>query len=363
MGLPLFLRLFVSCSTMVCNRCNPAQKAMLVAMAKTSLDGVALAIGDGANDVSMIQAANVGVGIMGKEGTQASLASDFVVHRFRHLLRLLLVHGRYAFLRTSLVSLLSLYKNMALMLTIVLYAFYSLFTAATCFDAWLMSSFNLLFVALFPLCVGAFEQDISQQTAMAHPRAYLLFKADSVFTMAHFTAWMWTALWQSAAWFGVAVLTYGDNLDVWPVPSQNENGHAQNGGKFVFGTQMFSACLLVVCAKMLMETKHWNWTYVTSAGIGLLIYIVVLAILSNWLTFDADMYFVMQFTMSSSLNWLMLLMQCVLCLLPGVLYNLWRRERRASLSTMLCEAEKFGYLTKNGMHRPTNDIIRDYLNR
>lgn len=101
----------------------------------------------------------------------------------------------------------------------------------------------------------------------------------------------------------------------------------------------------------------------TSAGIGLLIYIVVLAILSNWLTFDADMYFVMQFTMSSSLNWLMLLMQCVLCLLPGVLYNLWRRERRASLSTMLCEAEKFGYLTKNGMHRPTNDIIRDYLNR
>merc|ERR1719491_1747334 len=108
---------------MVYNRCNPSQKAMLVAMAKKSLDGVALAIGDGANDVSMIQAANVGVGIMGKEGTQASLASDFVVHRFRHLLRLLLVHGRYAFLRTSLVSLLSLYKNMALMLTIVLYAF------------------------------------------------------------------------------------------------------------------------------------------------------------------------------------------------------------------------------------------------
>merc|ERR1712013_118487 len=186
---------------------------------------------------------------------------------------------------------------------------------------------------------------------MAHPRAYLLFKADSVFTLRHFAAWMWTALWQSAAWFGVAVLTYGDNWDLWP-NSASADVHDQNGGKMVFGTQMFTACLLVVCAKMLMETRHWNWTYLASAAVGLAIYVTVLAILSNWLSFDADMYFVMQFTMSSSLHWLMLLMQCVLCLLPGVLYNLWRRERAASLATMLFEAEKFGYLTKNGMHRP-----------
>ena len=149
---PLLLELFEWCSTLVCNRRNPAQKAMLVVAAKKQLAGVALAMGDGANDVSMIQAANVGVGLMGKEGTQASLAADFVVHRFRHLTRLLLVHGRYAFLRTSLVSLLSLYKNMALMLTICcFYNLWALFTAQTCFDAWLMSAFNLLFVALLPL--------------------------------------------------------------------------------------------------------------------------------------------------------------------------------------------------------------------
>eukprot|EP00488_Nonionellina_sp_1-RS-2012_P001871 TRINITY_DN324_c0_g1_i2.p1 TRINITY_DN324_c0_g1~~TRINITY_DN324_c0_g1_i2.p1 ORF type:complete len:155 (+),score=33.37 TRINITY_DN324_c0_g1_i2:412-876(+) len=154
---------------------------MLVGCAKHRLDGVALAIGDGANDVSMIQESNVGVGIMGKEGTQASLASDFVIHRFRHILRLLFVHGRYSFLRTSQVSLLSLYKNMAFMLTVCYYGYYSLYTAQSCFDPYLMSAFNLFFVALFPLIVGAFEQDIDQKTATNHPISYHYFKINSIF--------------------------------------------------------------------------------------------------------------------------------------------------------------------------------------
>ena len=71
----------------------------------------------------------------------------------------------------------------------------------------------------------------------------------------------------------------------------------------------------------------------------------------------------MEFTFNSTMNWLVLIMQCVMCLGPGILYNLWRRERHASLSQVLYEAEKFGYLTKNGIHRPTNDIIQDYMRR
>eukprot|EP01083_Nonionella_stella_P260986 889237_1 len=105
---------------------------------------------------------------MGKEGTQASLAADFVIHRFKHIIPLLFIHGRYSFLRTSQVSLISLYKNMAFMLTVCYYGIYSLYTAQSCFDPYLMSAFNLLFVAAFPLMVGAFEQDIEKLTAINH---------------------------------------------------------------------------------------------------------------------------------------------------------------------------------------------------
>eukprot|EP00484_Ammonia_sp_Unknown_P031049 CAMPEP_0197028748 /NCGR_PEP_ID=MMETSP1384-20130603/8357_1 /TAXON_ID=29189 /ORGANISM="Ammonia sp." /LENGTH=983 /DNA_ID=CAMNT_0042457793 /DNA_START=20 /DNA_END=2971 /DNA_ORIENTATION=- len=358
-----FIALFSFCSTMICNRCNPSQKAMLVSMVKHNLDGVALAIGDGANDVSMIQAANVGVGIMGKEGTQASLAADFVIHRFRHIERLLFIHGRYSFLRTSQVSLISLYKNMAFMLTVCYYGFYSLYTAQSCFDPYLMSAFNLFFAALFPLCVGAFEQDISQQSALNHPAAYLHFKVDSFFNLRMFAAWMWTACWQSACWYWLAVMVYSDNLDIWQSRSVNGDDTARNGGIFVFGTQMFTCNIMTICAKMMMETKHWNWTYYASTALGLLAYVVTLSLISHWLTLDSDMYFVMDFLFDTATHWLLLMLQLVLCLAPGILYNLWRRERRASLSDILYEAEKFGYLTKNGRHRHTNDIVQEYLNR
>jgi magnesium-transporting ATPase (P-type) len=163
------------------NNISSMQKAMLVEIVKIELGGVALAIGDGANDVSMIQISNVGIGIMGKEGTQAALAADFVIHRFRHLVRLLFVHGRYSFLRTANVALLSLYKNISFNLVLCYFAFYSLYTAQPCFDSYMMSTFSVFFTALFPMSVGAFEQDISQACCMTHPKAYFYFKVDTIF--------------------------------------------------------------------------------------------------------------------------------------------------------------------------------------
>lgn len=108
--------MFNEVSSIICNRASPAQKALIVRWVRENFSGVSLAIGDGANDVSMIQSSNVGVGIMGKEGTQAALASDFIIYRFSFLKKLLFVHGRYNYLRTSKVVLLCIYKNLACIL-------------------------------------------------------------------------------------------------------------------------------------------------------------------------------------------------------------------------------------------------------
>jgi phospholipid-translocating ATPase len=84
-----------------------------------------LAIGDGANDVSMIQEADIGIGINGKEGLQAVMASDYAIAQFRFLSRLLLVHGRWAYLRLSELVLNSFYKNLVWLLIQFWHQFHS----------------------------------------------------------------------------------------------------------------------------------------------------------------------------------------------------------------------------------------------
>lgn len=109
-----FLRIGKRCKTVICSRVTPLQKALVVRLVRRSLkDSITLAIGDGANDVSMIQEAHVGVGIMGKEGTQAVRAADYAFGEFRFLQRLLTYHGRFSYVRMANLTFFSFYKNLA----------------------------------------------------------------------------------------------------------------------------------------------------------------------------------------------------------------------------------------------------------
>jgi phospholipid-transporting ATPase len=114
----LFLDLAVMCKAVICCRVSPLQKALVVKLVKKyKKDSVSLAIGDGANDVSMIQAAHIGVGISGVEGLQAARSADVAIAQFRFLRKLLLVHGAWSYHRTSKTILYSFYKNITLYLT------------------------------------------------------------------------------------------------------------------------------------------------------------------------------------------------------------------------------------------------------
>ncbi|GAA5879366.1 hypothetical protein JCM1840_006023, partial [Sporobolomyces johnsonii] len=112
-----FLELAVMCKAVVCCRVSPLQKALVVKLVKKNLKAILLAIGDGANDVSMIQAAHVGVGISGVEGLQAARSADVAISQFRFLKKLLLVHGTWSYQRLSKLILYSFYKNIALYMT------------------------------------------------------------------------------------------------------------------------------------------------------------------------------------------------------------------------------------------------------
>lgn len=124
-----FLEIALQCKAVICCRVTPLQKALVVDLIKRSKHAVTLAIGDGANDVSMIKTAHIGVGISGKEGMQAVLASDYSIAQFRYLERLLLVHGRWSYYRISKFLKYFFYKNFAFTLCHYWFAFFCGFSA------------------------------------------------------------------------------------------------------------------------------------------------------------------------------------------------------------------------------------------
>ena len=127
--------------------------------------------GDGANDVAMIQEAQVGVGISGREGRQAVNNADFALPQFKFLKRLLLVHGRTDYHRSAKVILFSFYKNIALTFTIFLFTYHSGLSGQSLYDGYLYSSYNFV-LALPVVGFGIFDQDLSQKMLEKYPVLY-----------------------------------------------------------------------------------------------------------------------------------------------------------------------------------------------
>jgi phospholipid-transporting ATPase len=136
-----FYELCIGCKVVICCRVSPIQKAEIVELISTNTSSVTLAIGDGANDVAMIQKAHVGVGISGVEGLQAACASDYSIAQFRYLKRLLLVHGAWNYGRMCKLILYSFYKNICLYVIELWFAIYSGWSGQILFERWTIGEF------------------------------------------------------------------------------------------------------------------------------------------------------------------------------------------------------------------------------
>jgi phospholipid-transporting ATPase len=152
------LGLSLICHSVVCCRVSPLQKAQVTSLVKKGARKITLSIGDGANDVSMIQAAHVGIGISGQEGMQAVMASDFAIAQFRFLTDLLLVHGRWSYLRLCKVITYFFYKNLTFTLTQFWFTFQTGFSGQRFYDDWNQSLYNVIFTALPVIIVGLFDK-------------------------------------------------------------------------------------------------------------------------------------------------------------------------------------------------------------
>ena len=171
--LNLFFELSVNCLSVVCSRVSPKQKGQLVNLIKSTERAVTLAIGDGANDVGMINEANVGVGIQGKEGSQAARASDYAIKEFSHLKKLLFFHGRECYRKNSWVILYNFYKNVLFVSPMICTAFISFFSGMTTYDPFVHQLMNTIYTAVPPGWYGVFNYEYTPTELMNNPRYYI----------------------------------------------------------------------------------------------------------------------------------------------------------------------------------------------
>ncbi|CDY51126.1 BnaA07g37090D [Brassica napus] len=168
----IFLELATGCASVICCRSSPKQKALVTRLVKTGSGQTTLAIGDGANDVGMLQEADIGVGISGVEGMQAVMSSDIAIAQFRYLERLLLVHGHWCYRRISKMICYFFYKNITFGFTLFLYEAYTSFSTTPAYNDWYLSLYSVLFSSLPVICLGIFDQDVSARFCLKFPVLY-----------------------------------------------------------------------------------------------------------------------------------------------------------------------------------------------
>ncbi|XP_041666161.1 probable phospholipid-transporting ATPase IM [Cheilinus undulatus] len=311
------LRTACMCQTVICCRVTPLQKAQVVQLVKKYKQAVTLAIGDGANDVSMIKAAHIGVGISGQEGMQAVLSSDFSFAQFRYLQRLLLVHGRWSYLRMCTFLRYFFYKNFTFTFVHFWYAFFCGFSAQTVYDEWFITCYNLVYTALPVLGMSLFDQDVNDRWSFQYPQLYTPGQLNQYFSKKIFVRCMMHSCYSSLILFFIPWAAMYDTV--------------RDDGKDIADYQSFAllaqTCLLVVVNVQLCLDTHY-WTAVNQFfvwGSLAAYFAITFTMYSNGMFLIFTSIFPFIGTARNSLNqpnvWLTIFMTSLLCILPVVAFR------------------------------------------
>ncbi|KAL5807689.1 hypothetical protein ACOSQ3_028380 [Xanthoceras sorbifolium] len=212
--------LATSCRVVLCCRVAPLQKAGIVDLIKSRTDDMTLAIGDGANDVSMIQMADVGVGICGQEGRQAVMASDFAMGQFRFLKRLLLVHGHWNYQRVGYLVLYNFYRNAVFVLMLFWFILFTGYSTTSALTDWSSMFYSIIYTSVPTIFAGVLDKDLSHRTLTQYPKLYGAGHRHEAYNIRLFWITMCDTLWQSLVLFFVPYYTYKDStIDIWSMGS------------------------------------------------------------------------------------------------------------------------------------------------
>ncbi|KAK4198443.1 putative type IV phospholipid-transporting ATPase [Triangularia verruculosa] len=247
-----FLLLCKQCKSVLCCRVSPAQKAAVVAMVKNGLDVMTLSIGDGANDVAMIQEADVGVGIAGVEGRQAVMSSDYAIGQFRFLQRLVLVHGRWSYRRLAESISNFFYKNMIWTFAIFWFQIFCNFDISYIYEYTYILMFNLFFTSVPVILMGVLDQDVTDTVSLAVPQLYRRGIERKEWTQTKFWVYMADGIYQSAVSFFIPFVFV--TLTATAAANGLDIAERTRLGCYVAHPAVFT-----INAYILINTYRWDW--------------------------------------------------------------------------------------------------------
>ncbi|XP_044589030.1 phospholipid-transporting ATPase ID isoform X2 [Cotesia glomerata] len=339
----LFLDVSSQCKSVICCRVTPLQKAMVVELIKKNKSAVTLAIGDGANDVSMIKTAHIGVGISGQEGLQAVLASDYSIGQFRFLERLLFVHGRWSYYRMSKFLRYFFYKNFAFTLCHIWFAFFCGFSAQTVFDPMYISVYNLFYTSLPVLAVGVFDQDVNDKNSLMYPKLYTPGMQNLLFNKKEFC---WSALhgfWASCILFLVPYGTYKDGV--------SPKGYVLSD-HMLLGSVVATILVIVVTVQIALDTSYW--TIVNHFMVwGSVIWYFILDYFYNFII-GGSYVGSLTMAMSEATFWFTTVISCIMLVIPVLSWRFFFIDVRPTLSERVRLKQRLAQMRS----RQSQDILR-----
>ncbi|XP_048219489.1 probable phospholipid-transporting ATPase IIB isoform X7 [Perognathus longimembris pacificus] len=257
-----FVELACQCPAVVCCRCSPTQKAHIVTLLRQHTGRRTCAIGDGGNDVSMIQAADCGIGIEGKEGKQASLAADFSITQFRHIGRLLMVHGRNSYKRSAALGQFVMHRGLIISTMQAVFSSVFYFASVPLYQGFLMVGYATIYT-MFPVFSLVLDQDVKPEMAMLYPELYKDLTKGRSLSFKTFLIWVLISIYQGGIlMYGALVLFESEFVHVVAIS--------------------FTALVLTELLMVALTIRTWHWLMVVAELLSLGCYVASLAFLNEY---------------------------------------------------------------------------------
>uniref|UniRef100_A0A8C8ALW4 Phospholipid-transporting ATPase n=1 Tax=Otus sunia TaxID=257818 RepID=A0A8C8ALW4_9STRI len=327
----IFLQICLKCTAVLCCRMAPLQKAQVF---NTKGSPITLSVGDGANDVSMILEAHVGIGIKGKEGRQASRNSDYAVPKFKHLRKLLLAHGHLYYVRIAHLVQYFFYKNLCFILPQFLYQFFCGFSQQPLYDAAYLTMYNICFTSLPILAYSLLEQHINIDTLTSDPQLYMKISDNAMLQWRPFLYWTFLGAFEGLVFFfGVYFLFQNSSLE--------DNGKVF--GNWTFGTIVFTVLVFTVTLKLALDTRFWTWMnhFVIWGSLAFYVFFSFFwgGVIWPFLK-QQRMYFVFAHMLTSVSTWLAIVLLIFISLFPEILLivlkNIKEKNHQVRNKMMYC---------------------------
>ncbi|XP_033949464.1 phospholipid-transporting ATPase IA isoform X2 [Pseudochaenichthys georgianus] len=333
-----FLDLALSCKAVICCRVSPLQKSEVVEMVKKQVKVITLAIGDGANDVGMIQTAHVGVGISGNEGLQAANSSDYSIAQFKYLKNLLLVHGAWNYNRVAKCILYCFYKNIVLYIIEIWFAFVNGFSGQILFERWCIGLYNVIFTALPPLTLGIFERSCRKENMLKYPELYKTSQNAMGFNTKVFWAHCLNGLFHSVILFWIPLKAFQHDTVF---------GNGRTPDYLLLGNMVYTFVVITVCLKAGLETSSWTmFSHIAIWGsIGLwVVFFIIYSSLWPLIPLAPDMSGEAEMMFSSGVFWTGLVFIPITSLVFDVAYKV---IKKVCFKTLVDEVQELEALSKD----------------